>query len=159
MDIFVRPARKTDAPRLCGLLNPIIETGGTTAFRDPFTEDRMIADFVERPLGIGCFVAEAGDGILGFQALEWSDPNWKGPNPLPADWAFIATYVAQGVQGQGVGRRLFQATLAAARAAKVVAIDANIRRENLVGQAFYGSLGFVDYRSDAESLSKRFDVT
>ncbi|MGP1253234.1 MAG: N-acetyltransferase family protein [Kiloniellales bacterium] len=143
---------------MCGLLNRIIETGGTTAFRSPFTEDRMIRDFIEPPLGIRCSVAASGDDVLGFQALEWSDPNWTGPNPLPADWAFIASYVAQGAQGQGVGRRLFAATLAAARAAKVVAIDANIRKENLVGQAFYGSLGFIDYRSDEESVSKRFDV-
>ncbi|WP_162906526.1 GNAT family N-acetyltransferase [Algihabitans albus] len=141
---------------MCGLLNRIIERGGTTAFRGPFTEDRMIRDFLEPPLGISCLVADSGDGVTGFQALEWSDPNWIGPNPLPTDWAFISTYVARGAQGQGVGRRLFEATLAAATAAKVVAIDAKIRKENLVGQAFYGSLGFIEYRSDEESVSKRF---
>ena len=159
MTVTVRSARRSDAAQMCRLLNEIIERGGTTAFRDPFTEDRIIRVFVEPPLGIGCFVVESDGVIVGFQALEWSDPNWVGPNPLPTDWAFIATYVAQGAQGQGIGRRLFDATLAAARAAEVTAIDAHIRRENLIGQAYYSRVGFLDYRSDDESVSKKFVVS
>ena len=159
MSIAIRPARRPDAPRMCDLLNEIIARGGTTAFRDPFSDDRMICDFIAPPLGIGCFVAESSEGIVGFQALEWSDPNWAGPDPLPADWAFISTYVARSAQGRGIGRRLFEATRAAAEAAGVTAIDANIRKENLVGQAYYSRIGFRDYRSDSEAVCKSFIVS
>lgn len=139
------------------LLNAIIARGGTTAYREPFTDERMRADYVEAALGISSVVAERDGSILGFQALHWPDPGWTGANPLPAGWAYIATFVAIGMQGHGIGTRLFAATRAAARAAGVRAIDATIRRENAGGLAYYSRMGFEDYRSDDVVIARKLE--
>jgi len=140
---------------MTALLNAIIARGGTTAHRDPFDVDRMTADVIAPARGIACHVAERDGAIVGFQALEWSDPDWTGANPLPADWAFIATFVAIGMQGTGIGALLFAATRRAALSAGVRMIDATIRRENRGGLAYYSRMGFEDYWSDAEVIAKK----
>lgn len=152
--IRIRPATRADAPAMTDLLNAIIARGGTTAHRTPFSAERMTRDYIEQERKVSCVVAERGGRILGFQALEWADPDWTGPNPLPADWAFIATFVAIDAQGHGIGTRLFAATRAAARQAGVKAIDATIRRENAGGLAYYGRMGFADYWSDETVIAK-----
>ncbi len=157
-DIVIRSADPADAAAMASLLNAIIAKGGTTAHRQPFNEERMISHYVSPERGISCMVADAGGTILGFQALEWCDPDWKGANPHPADWAVIATFVAIDGQGRGVGARLFAATRTAARKAGVSTIDATIRRENVGGLAYYGGLGFADYWSDDKVIAKRLDL-
>jgi GNAT superfamily N-acetyltransferase len=142
---------------MAALINAIIERGGTTAFRTPFDAAKIRATFIAPPLGIACTVAADGPALLGFQALEWCDPDWPGEDRLPADWAVVATYVAPGRQGRGVGRALFAVTREAARRAEVRAIDATIRRENAGGLAYYGAMGFVPYREASDAVSKRFD--
>lgn len=144
---------------MCQLLNAIIREGGTTAHREPFSEDKMIALYVEAPLGIACTVAAEGDDILGFQSLEWPDHHWSGDNALPAGWAVIATYVAQAAHGRGIGRLLFADTIKAAKKASVKTIHATIRHENTGGLAYYSRMGFVDYRQYDETCAKRFDLT
>lgn len=159
MPIVIRPARRPDAPAMCQLLNAIIREGGTTAHREAFSEEKMIALYIEAPLGIACTVAAEGEDIVGFQSLEWCDPNWTGDHALPADWTVIATYVAQAAHGQGIGRLLFSETIKAARAADVKTIDATIRYENTGGLAYYSRMGFVDYHQYDEACAKRFDLT
>lgn len=156
MSMEVRTASSRDSGPMARLINEIIAIGGTTAHRRLFDERRVLAEFIAAKRGICCFVAADGAQILGFQALEWCDPDWPGEDRLPADWAVIGTYVAPGAQGRGIGRALFLETAQAAKTAGVRFIDATIRRENAGGQAFYGSIGFVDYRSGAETVSKRF---
>ena len=158
MSLVVRSALRRDAENMVELLNQIIERGGTTAHRRLFTDERITEHYIKPPLGISCVVAIADAGLLGFQALEWCDPDWSGPDPLPSDWAVVATFVSLKAQGLGVGRRLFEETVAAARASGVRAIDATIRKENTGGLAFYGRLGFMDYRQGNETVSKKFDL-
>lgn len=143
--IKLRPATSADADTLAALLNQIIKTGGTTAHLNPFDAPRMLNHYIAPPLAIRCFVAEVGGTIAGFQALEWSDPNWPGPDSLPADWALIASFVDADFQGRGIGKALFTKTLAAAQSAGARCIDATIRADNQGGLAFYTSLGFTDY--------------
>ena len=145
MPITLRPAAPEDAGTLCALLNPIIAAGATTAHRTAFDEGRMIAHYIAPARGAACTTAWEGDRLMGFQALEWADPDWKGWDPVPADWGLIATFVADGARGRGIGRTLFAATLAAARVAGMVAIDATIRADNVPGLAYYSRIGFVDY--------------
>ncbi|KAF0124143.1 MAG: GNAT family acetyltransferase [Xanthobacteraceae bacterium] len=154
-ELAIRPAGLPDAPAMVDLLNAIIRKGGTTAHRVPFDVDRMIADYIAPARGIACHVAGRNGAIVGFQALEWTDPDWAGANPLQADWALVATFVAVGTQGQGIGSRLFAATREAARAAGVRMIDATIRRENRGGLAYYSRMGFEDYWSDTEVIAKK----
>ena len=143
--IKLRPATSEDADRLAALLNQIIKTGGTTAHLHPFDRERLLNHYLAPPSAISCFLAEVGGTIAGFQALEWSDPNWPGPDSLPADWALIASFVDADFQGRGIGKALFTKTLAAAQSAGARCIDATIRAGNQGGLAFYTSLGFSDY--------------
>lgn len=158
MDIHVRPAVESDIGPMTKLINEIIAIGGTTAHKTPFSIERLRNHYVAPALGISCFVATRDDAIVGFQALERCDPEWEGTGKLPADWAVIATFVRAGLQGGGVGGKLFAATKAAARKAGITVIDATIRLENAGGRAFYQKMGFLDYRMSDQSVSKRFDV-
>jgi len=151
---MTRLARTADAPKMCALLNAIIEVGGTTAHRVVFNVDQMVEHFIAHPRGISCVVATDGDDIVGFQSLEWSDPDWPGPDVFPADWAVIASFVANGSQGLGIGRRLIEATLVHARAAGGVAIPAVIRKENTGGRAYYAGIGFEEYQEDSETVTR-----
>lgn len=155
MTIAVRPATGEDASAMAELINAIIRRGGTTGYRDPFNEQKIRDVFVSPPLAIACHIAEQEGRLVGFQALEWCDPDWPGEDALPSDWAVIATYVDQTCHGAGIGRALFTATRAAACKAGAVYIDATIRKENAGGQAYYEAMGFVDYRSSSEAVSKR----
>ncbi|WP_429097676.1 N-acetyltransferase family protein [Aminobacter sp. BE322] len=155
MPLHVRAALPQDASAMARILNKIIEIGGTTAHREHFDENRIIDYFISPKLGISCFVALERSQLLGFQSLEWSDPDWPGDR-LPAGWGIVATYVDPHVHKKGAGRALFANTVEAAKKAGVSFIDATIRRENTVGQAFYEGIGFTDYREGAETISKRF---
>ncbi|WP_282608261.1 GNAT family N-acetyltransferase [Pelagibius sp. Alg239-R121] len=156
MSLLIRTAREDDASEMARLINEIIAIGGTTAHRQAFDEPGIISDFISPKLGICCFVAADGPQLLGFQALEWCDPEWSGEDRLPADWAVVATYVDPQTHKRGIGRALFSKTAEAAKAAGVCFVDATIQRENTGGQAFYQGMGFTDYRTGVETVSKRF---
>ena len=138
----IRPASAEDAPVLAEILNRIIALGGTTAHQTPFTTERMLRSYVEPERNISCSVAELGGAAVGFQSLMWPD---EEGTPFPDGWAIIASFVDSACAGQGVGRRLFDATRDAARAAGVRVIDATIRADNAGGLAYYRALGFEDY--------------
>lgn len=138
------------------LLNEVISIGGTTAHRQLFDRRGIVSNFICPKLKISCYVAEEKSELLGFQALEWCDPDWSGEDLLPADWAVIGTYVSPMARRSGIGRELFAETAKTAKEAGARFIDATIRMENTVGQAYYQSLGFTDYRIGAETVSKRF---
>lgn len=156
MNLVVRAARDEDADQMAAILNEIVSIGGLTSREGPFDGERIRREFISPPRGISCFVAAAGSDVKGFQSLEWSDPDWPGEDRLPADWAFISTYVQSGHRRLGIGKALFGRTIAAADAAGVCFIDASIRLENAGALAFYDSLGFEDYRRIANTVSKRF---
>ena len=145
MSMTIRPARLDDAQAMCDLLNPIIADGTTTAHRTPFDRDRMIGHYIAPPRLASCVTAWESEGLLGFQTLEWPDPGWDEWGSVPMDWGLIASFVAEGAQGRGVGQALFAATLEAARKTAMVAIDATIRADNVPGLAYYSRLGFLDY--------------
>ena len=140
---------------MCDVLNPLIEAGGTTALRTPFTADRMTEVYVLRDALISCSVADQDGRILGFQSLEWSAPKH---DPLPEGWGVIATFARIDGNKRGVGRALFARTLEEARKAGVPTIDATIRHENTGGQIYYGKMGFQDWTSGPETVSKRYDL-
>ena len=161
----IRPATAEDARDMTTLLNEIIAIGDTTAHQTPFDEDRMIRHYIAPDDLISCHVAETENGVVGFQWLGWPDPAYED---LPRGWATIASFVAQEVAGQGIGKRLFAATVTSAMQAGVKTIDATIRADNLSGLRYYGSIGFSDYGrlenvtlSDGtivDKLQKRFEV-
>lgn len=156
MTVDVRTALRSDADQMADLINRIISIGGTTAYRTPFDVEKIIGEFIGPELAICCHVAVEAGTVCGFQALFWSDPSWPGEDSLPSDWAVIATYVDPETHGKGIGRALFSRTAAAAGDAGVRAIDATIRKENAGGLSYYARMGFEDYRSGEETVSKRY---
>ncbi|WP_306140924.1 GNAT family N-acetyltransferase [Roseibium sp. MMSF_3412] len=156
MTVDVRAALPSHADQMAELINRIITIGGTTAYRAPFDREKIVSEFIAPELAICCHVAIESGKVCGFQALLWADPTWPGEHRLPADWALIATYVDPEAHGKGIGRALFARTAAAARDAGASTIDATIRKENTGGLSYYARMGFVDYRSDDETVSKRY---
>ena len=165
MSLSVRYATREDAAEMAELINTIIAIGGTTAYEEPFDEAAMDAAYISLPELVSCFVAETDGEIVGFQGLMRSfDPD----DPLPDGWATIGTFARVGQTQAGVGRALFEKTLAAARAAGIGVIDATIRADNTGGLAFYARLGFIDYGrlvgvplkngAPVDRVRKRFDI-
>ena len=137
-----RPARLEDTDALVRILNAIIAAGGTTAHQRPFTPARMLHHYIAPEGLICCFVAEREEQVAGFQCLLW--PN-DVEDPFPKGWAIIATFVAIGQTGRGIGAALFSATQRAAEHAGVRTIDATIRADNIGGLGYYAKMGFKDY--------------
>jgi len=131
--LHVRRATALDTGAMARLLNPIIETGGTTAKTQPVTPAEILAWF--KTPGAVWHVAEQAGEIVGFQ---WVEPH----DALPAEAVDIATFVQQGRSGLGIGSALFTATEAAARDLGYGWMNAMIRADNSGGLAYYQSRGF-----------------
>ena len=141
MSIEVRAATAADGPELADLLNATIARGGTTALEEAFTPERLDETYLTGPDVLSCVVAVDIDRgcLAGFQALIREEH-------LPEDWGDIATFSRLDGTQRGVGSALFTATRERARQLGLVAINAEIRADNVGGLAFYSKLGFQDYQ-------------
>jgi GNAT superfamily N-acetyltransferase len=159
--MIVRQAVPGDAAAMADLLNTIIRIGGTTAHEREMSVDQIAEYYITGPAVISCHVALRDGRLIGFQAVDRNDK-------LAPGWGDIGTFVAPDVQRSGAGQGLFQATLAAARAAGIVTINATIRADNVPGLGYYTRRGFQDYAADPDyrlsdgtrvgRMSKRFDL-
>lgn len=161
--IRVRRAGPLDARPMAELLSAIIHKGGTTAFTRDVSRETLLGWFEKAPDRSVWHLAEAEDGAcLGFQSIE--------PHPdLPPEACDIATFVALGQTGLGIGSRLFERTVPAAREMGYLWINATIRADNLGGLAYYQSRGFEAYATQnsvrlgnglvVDRISKRFRLT
>ncbi len=163
--LTIRDADETDAAALCDILNPLIEIGGSTAHQTRFDERRMLAHYLRPVALVSCIVAQRDGEVLGFQSLvRAGDPM----DPLPDGWGVIASFVALGQAGQGIGQALFAATRKRAERAQLMAIDATIRADNAAGLRYYGGLGFRDWDrlcaipmadgTPVDRIRKRYDL-
>lgn len=164
--ITTRSAQNSDAQAMTELLNTIIDAGGTTAHETTYSTARMITDYIDSEDGISCVVAEENGEIVGFQSLEWPG---DGRDEFPQGWAIIATFVASGKAGMGIGKTMFLDTEMAAAHSGIDTIDAAIRSDNLGGLRYYSGLGFSDYKvsenvpladgTKVDRISKRYDIS
>ncbi len=165
MPVTTRPAKPDDARQMTELLNEIIAIGGTTAHEVPLNDTEMLHHYIRPDHHISTTVAELDGAVVGFQMLVWPGPD---EGPMPDGWAFIGSFVKVGITGQGIGRAMFTATCATARAAGCRHIDATIRADNASGLQFYSAMGFVDYDvfrarplrdgRPVDRIRKRFDL-
>lgn len=146
--VHIRPARPFDAGAMANLLNAIIAKGGTTALTDPVTGD-VLRDWMAR--GDIWHLAELNGEVLGFQWI-------GGRENLPEGACDIATFVAIGKHGLGVGSKLFEATKKAAKTAGFTWINATIMAHNEGGLAYYGSRGFETWAQPDGRIAKRYDL-
>ncbi len=163
MSIAVRPATSADAAELADLLNAIIARGGTTALEQSFTPGRLDEKYLTGPAVLSCVVAVDSDSgrLEGFQTLICE-------SHLPDGWGDIGTFTRVDGTQRGIGSALFAVTRERASELGLAAINAEIRADNTGGLAFYGKMGFQDYRVESavplgdgtpvDRINKRFPL-
>ncbi len=140
MDFSIRFAREADAASMVALLNPIIQAGVYTVMDEPVTLDGQIEYIRQFPQHGIFLVAVRDDGgeVLGMQDVI---PMSKGSKVF-RHVGEISTFVALEVRGQGIGRRLCQATFGEAKRRGFRKLSAAIRADNPRAVAFYRGQGF-----------------
>ena len=138
--IQIRAVQVGDADGIVNVLNPLVETGESTALDTAFTaeEERIfIRDFPVRGL---FHVAEQTSGgvIVGFQNVE----PFATYTAAFAHVGVIGTYVDRSEHRQGIGRLLFEATRWAAKEKGYEKLFGFVRADNAAGIAFYKRIGF-----------------
>ena len=162
MIFSVRKAEYCDIKEMSNILNVIINESGLTLQSSITTPVDFKRKYFTNPFTLCNHVATQGTKIIGFQFLEWSDPNWSGIDKLPSDWGLIATYVSKNVRGLGVGKQLFEATRLASNDKGMLSISATMNSTNKGAIGYYESLGFRKYFTFENEykqtcISKRFD--
>jgi L-amino acid N-acyltransferase YncA len=141
MELTVRDVDPADAEGIVRVLNPIIESGLYTALDTPFsveTERDYIIDFSERGVW-KVAVRDTDQAIVGFQVMEPYATYTHAFDHV----ATLGTYVDLGVRRQGIARRLFAATFAAAREKGYEKIFTFVRADNPAALQTYLSQGFL----------------
>lgn len=140
MEITIRAAIPDDADGIVSILNPIIETGRYTTFTTPFTveQERTYIEAMSSRDFFHVAVRQTDEMIVGLQ----SGSVFAGYTDAFAHVAVIGTFVDPTCRRQGIARRLFVATFAAARAKGYTKLFTYVRADNPDGLATYLSQGF-----------------
>ena len=113
----IRPAEDADMPAITALYAHHVRHGTGTFETDPPSLAEMIQRRTEvLTRGLPYLVATRGADVIGFAYC-----NWFKPRPAYRYSAEDSIYVAPGLSGQGVGRRLLQALAEQAQSAGGVA--------------------------------------
>jgi ribosomal protein S18 acetylase RimI-like enzyme len=139
MPIAIRRATPDDAAAISAIWDVICAERAYSAISRPFTpqqEQDYIASLSERE---GIFLAKAEDRVIGFQSLDlWA----KYTNSFD-HVGVLGTFILPAWRRQGIAHRLAEYTFGFARANGYEKIVIYVRGNNVDGQAFYRSLGFV----------------
>jgi len=138
--LVIRDVRPDDAEGIVGVFNPIIEARKYTVFDEPFSVDDERAYIVKfPPRGVWKVAERAADRrILGFQVLEPLATYTKAFDHVGS----IGTYVDLAMHRQGIARRLFEASLSAARSKGYEKLFTFVRADNPDALATYRANGF-----------------
>lgn len=148
----VRAAHPADAEDMAEVQNAVFRAGLRAA---PVDVDEVRARYFSAHR-VACTVAEQAGRVVGFQSLSRA---WPGnPYDVTVGWGIIGTHIHPDHGRSGLGRRLFDVTLAAAQTAGLRHIDATIGDGNAAGLAYYAAMGFVPYRTGDGTIPHRFDV-
>jgi L-amino acid N-acyltransferase YncA len=128
MDVHVREVRLDDAEGVVRVLNPIIEAGTYTILDTPVTSEAERRYISELPARAIFHVAQmpGGDRIVGFQTMEPFAEYTHACDHV----GVIATFVDLGCRRQGIGKRLIEVTLDAARRKGYEKIFTYVRGDN-----------------------------
>lgn len=149
----IRPARPADAEDMAEVQNAIHRAGLRASPVDVVLVRGRYLDVEHR---VACTVAEQEGRVVGFQSLKRA---WPGnPYDVAEGWGIIGTHIHPAAGRSGIGRRLFAASLDAAKAAGLRHIDATIGADNAVALTYYSAMGFVPYREGNGTIPHRFDV-
>lgn len=153
-ELTLRSAIADDAQGVGAVLAGLAHAG----LRDkPCDPDFALAHYIAHSARIRCTIALIPSGkVVGFQSLKraWA----QNPYDTPEGWGIIGTHIAPEAARQGIGRRLFAETLAAARGAGLPAIEAFIGADNAPAVAYYAALGFRTWRTLDGVDAKLFEI-
>ena len=140
LDIVVRRATADDAAAVARLINEVILAGLPSLLDTPFSEDEERAYIAGLPARGFIHVAELPDeGVVGAQTIV---PAGDFTTRQLDHVATMGTWIDARYRRRGVGRRLAEASFAAARALGYEKIFTDIRADNVDSLAFHLSLGF-----------------
>jgi GNAT superfamily N-acetyltransferase len=146
----IRTATDTDVTAMSEMLEKLVVAGRR---KMPADAGYVRLHYVDNPHKIRCTLAEDEDGnLLGFQSLIRAvEGNAYG---TPVGWGIIGTHVSPDATRTGVGTKLFGASEQAAIDFGLTKIEAFIRRDNAVAQAYYERMGFRTYRHTDVAVCK-----
>jgi ribosomal protein S18 acetylase RimI-like enzyme len=137
----IRRAEPSDAPGIAAVLEVIASERIHSAIDRAWTveEERRYLESLSTREAIHVAV-DPEDRIVGLQVLD----RWSPVLGSMAHVGQIGTFVLPAWRGCGLGRALWDATLAFAREAGYRKLVIQVRGSNTAAQAFYRGLGFKD---------------
>ena len=146
-EIRIRSATGEDAAGIALVLHALFVAG---LRRRDATADWVRARYIDDPNRVLAQVAVDDQGrVLGLQSLTLATVgNIYG---APPGWGVIGTHIAPDALRRGIGRRFFEASVRAARAAGLPAIEAGVGIGVPHAQGYYTAMGFESYRRDKDT--------
>lgn len=140
LDITVRRATVDDAAAVARLINEVILGGSPSLLDTPFSEEDERAYIDSLPARAFIHVAELPGGeVIGAQTIA---PAADFTTRELDHVATMGTWIDARYRRRGVGRRLAEASFAAARALGYEKVFTDVRDDNFDSLAFHVSLGF-----------------
>ena len=135
--LTVRPAAPADADAICRIYNQGIEDRVATLETELRTPAERLEWMAARGPRHPVVVAAAGDDVVG-----WASLNRFNPRPAYDHVVDLSVYVERGWRGRGVGRRLLEHVIEAARTLGYHKMVLAAFPTNAAGMALYERLGF-----------------
>jgi L-amino acid N-acyltransferase YncA len=135
--LTLRPAVDGDADAICRIYNQGIEDGQATLETTLRTPDERRAWLEGRGSRHPVLVAERGGAVVG-----WASLNAFNPRACYDHVGDFSLYVERGARGGGIGRRLLEALIGAARALGYHKLVLAAFPSNEAGCALYARCGF-----------------
>jgi len=137
--VEIRKATSEDLPAITDIYNVEVMSSTATLDTEPRGDEEARAWFEEHTGRYPILVATRGGVVVGWASIsQWSDR--KGYDGT----AEISYYVKSGHRGEGIGRRLVDATITNARKQKLHTLVARIGGESEVSLRLCRSAGFTD---------------
>ena len=134
----IRPATGEDAEGIAAVLNSVVREGGLTVVDRTYNleEEKAFLDGLDPRARLT--VATIAGHVIAFVEVDLYATYTGAMRHVGT----MGTFVAAGLRGQGLGRRLADANFASARAAGFLKLVINVRADNAGAQSFYSALGF-----------------
>lgn len=134
----IREVRAADAPRIAAIYNHYVRETVVTFEEEPVADGEMARRIAETVAGYPWFVWEADGEIAGYAYAS----SWKRRSAYRF-CAECTIYLAPERTGQGIGRALYPALIAAMRAMGLHTAIGGISLPNPASIALHEKLGFV----------------
>jgi ribosomal protein S18 acetylase RimI-like enzyme len=146
--IRIRRADAEDAAAIARLLRDF-----NSEYREPTPGVGALTGYSRQLLAAGeMTVLLAGDGPDGISLIRFRTCVWTGGPEAHLQ----ELYVVPALRGQGIGRALLEATMAAAREAGASGIDLNTGTTDTAARALYESCGFTNLEGGPDGPSMLF---